>query len=233
MEQGEAGAGGTGDRAERLAADARASAEALLDWLGPRLDDAGHDRAPFGSSGAGRRGTSASDRPRQSAGPCSWCPVCALVAALRGEQPELTARLAEQAAGLVVLVRLLLEGHGTHHQHATSAPGAPGAPEPPRHRAPGGAPPEAGGDGGMQDGGTRDDGSTGPAEPPRPGDRPTGRRSPRPSPRLRSVPHVDEGPPAPPAPTPPPPAPGADRPVPRRLPDVQRIPVRRVPSDPC
>lgn len=212
------GSAGSGDSADRLAEGARASAEALLDWLGPRLDAAearagGRD----GGSDAGPPGTS---RAAQSAGPCTWCPVCALVAALRGEQPELTARLAEQAAGFVVLLRLLVEGHGT--RHATDRHG--GAPDP---DAPGPDTPDP----------DTSDQDTPDPEPPdpdasdqeAPGDRspgrPTGRRSPRPSPRLRSVPPA--GPPAPPAP---PPRTGT-----RRRPAVQRIPVRRVasPNDQC
>jgi hypothetical protein len=113
---------------ERLTQEARATASALLDWLGTRVDRGAGEGAP--------------SRPAQSAGPCTWCPVCALVAALRGEQPELTARLAEQASGLMALLRLMVQahqepGHGHGHQHpwpppgehpATPAAGAPPAP---------------------------------------------------------------------------------------------------------
>ncbi|HSK61972.1 MAG TPA: hypothetical protein VK935_23265, partial [Actinomycetospora sp.] len=102
---------------ERLTQEARATASALLDWLGTRVD-------------RGAAGEGAPSRPAQSAGPCTWCPVCALVAALRGEQPELTARLAEQASGLMALLRLMVQahqdpGHGHHHghEHAWAPPG--------------------------------------------------------------------------------------------------------------
>jgi hypothetical protein len=100
--------GGTeADRAarERLAREARVTATALLDWVGTRVDGAATTRAA-GTDGA---------RPRQSPGPCGWCPVCALVAAVRGEQPELTAHLAEQASGLLVVLRLLLQSHVHEH----------------------------------------------------------------------------------------------------------------------
>ena len=100
--------GGTeADRAarERLAREARVTATALLDWVGTRVDGAATSRAA-GADGA---------RPRQSPGPCGWCPVCALVAAVRGEQPELTAHLAEQASGLLVVLRLLLQSHVHEH----------------------------------------------------------------------------------------------------------------------
>ena len=91
-----AGPGDAHAAQERLTREARATASALLDWLGTRVDGAA---APAGS------------RPPQSPGPCSWCPVCALVAALRGEQPELTARLVEQASGLMMLLRLMMQAH--------------------------------------------------------------------------------------------------------------------------
>jgi hypothetical protein len=111
---------------ERLTQEARATASALLDWLGSRVD-------------RGAAGEGAPSRPAQSAGPCTWCPVCALVAALRGEQPELTARLAEQASGLMALLRLMVQahqepghGHQHGHQHAWPPPGEhPATPAPP------------------------------------------------------------------------------------------------------
>jgi hypothetical protein len=40
---------------------------------------------------------------------CASCPVCALLAALRGEQPELAGRLATHAAGLLAVLRAALE----------------------------------------------------------------------------------------------------------------------------
>ena len=40
---------------------------------------------------------------------CASCPVCAVIAALRGERPELAVRLAEHAAGLVAVLRAALE----------------------------------------------------------------------------------------------------------------------------
>jgi hypothetical protein len=108
------GPGGTeADRAarERLAREAREAATALLDWVGTRVD--------------GAAAADTSGRPRQSPGPCTWCPVCALVAALRGEQPELTATLAEQASGLLVVLRLMVQAHATGaHEHATHEHGA-------------------------------------------------------------------------------------------------------------
>ncbi|GAA4830501.1 hypothetical protein GCM10023201_17800 [Actinomycetospora corticicola] len=107
---------------ERLAREARETATTLLDWVGTRVEG---PRGPRPDGG---------ERPRQSPGPCSWCPVCALVAALRGEQPELTATLAEQASGLLVLLRLLVQSHATgahdHHAHPAPAPAAAEGPTP-------------------------------------------------------------------------------------------------------
>lgn len=40
---------------------------------------------------------------------CSWCPVCALAAAIRGEHHELLAVLAGHAATLLALLRQLLD----------------------------------------------------------------------------------------------------------------------------
>ncbi|MFC5140921.1 hypothetical protein ACFPK1_21985 [Actinomycetospora rhizophila] len=137
--------GGDAGRAaqERLTEEARATASALIDWLSTRVDAAaaGTHATPHGTphstphatpgptrTGRARLGM----RPPQSPGPCSWCPVCALVAALRGEQPELTARLAEQASGLMVLLRLMVQAHQEPaHTHA------PPPPAPDRTRGPG------------------------------------------------------------------------------------------------
>lgn len=46
--------------------------------------------------------------PGPSSGPCSWCPICALITALRGERPEAVARLGQHGAGLIAAVRELL-----------------------------------------------------------------------------------------------------------------------------
>jgi len=39
---------------------------------------------------------------------CGWCPVCAGMALLRGERPELAVRAAEHAAGLLAVLRTAL-----------------------------------------------------------------------------------------------------------------------------
>ncbi len=92
--------------AEESAADAaitelRALADALLEKAEPWL------RAEAASRGAGD---------------CGWCPLCALAAALRGQRPELTRRLAEQGAGWLSAVRALLEAHESPCSHRSAAP---------------------------------------------------------------------------------------------------------------
>jgi hypothetical protein len=43
---------------------------------------------------------------------CGWCPLCAALATLRGERPELTRRLAEHGSELLLALRTMLEQHG-------------------------------------------------------------------------------------------------------------------------
>jgi hypothetical protein len=50
---------------------------------------------------------------------CGWCPLCAVVAVVRGERPEFAARLIEQLGQLVALLRAVLADrwdpeHGFH-----------------------------------------------------------------------------------------------------------------------
>ncbi|HEY3262363.1 MAG TPA: hypothetical protein VGJ95_19205 [Pseudonocardiaceae bacterium] len=40
---------------------------------------------------------------------CQWCPLCSLIALVRGEAPELGGRIAEQATALLTTLRALLE----------------------------------------------------------------------------------------------------------------------------
>ncbi|MDL5156853.1 hypothetical protein [Actinomycetospora termitidis] len=234
------GAGGSteADRVarERLAREARETATTLLDWVGTRVEGA--------DGGA--------ERPRQSPGPCTWCPVCALAAALRGEQPELTATLAEQASGLLVLLRLLVQAHATGtHEHHAPAPD-PTFPDPTPGAAPAGWPSEWGTPTWTTDVPwetaphavfdpepvpARDDPADAADVDPRPADRPTGKRGPRPSPRhsLGDPTPADPRPadPTPAAAAPSPGGPTTTAPAPERARrGVQRIPVRRRPR-PC
>jgi hypothetical protein len=50
-----------------------------------------------------------SEPPDDAPQMCDSCPICAVIAALRGERPELAVRLAEHAAGLVAVLRAALD----------------------------------------------------------------------------------------------------------------------------
>lgn len=92
-----------------LAAELRALADVLIDRVDPWL-------ASLAAPGEGPSS-------------CSWCPVCALVAALRGERPELSRRWAEQGSALLEALRLLVAEHGSpqHAHHPGPARAGPAA----------------------------------------------------------------------------------------------------------
>jgi hypothetical protein len=105
-----AASGSCGDHS-RLSADLRAFALSVLDRLDPLL---------------ARLRTEPSSRIPEM---CASCPVCALLAAVRGEHPELAGRLATHAAGVLSVLRAALE-EGVPRAGGTQEPGPePDAPE--------------------------------------------------------------------------------------------------------
>ncbi|GEL25481.1 hypothetical protein PSU4_44350 [Pseudonocardia sulfidoxydans NBRC 16205] len=103
-------AGPTCDGHSGVAGEARALLAGLIDRLQPMLD----------------RYLGGPVTPSENT-TCASCPVCALVAVLRGERPELGAQLAEHASGLLAVLRAALdEGAG-----ATAPPGPPTGDEQP------------------------------------------------------------------------------------------------------
>lgn len=60
----------------------------------------GWARTTFGEGANARIATGGPD--------CEWCPVCQLVAALRGERPELTEKIVEAGSTLMIALRALL-----------------------------------------------------------------------------------------------------------------------------
>ncbi|QKV79306.1 hypothetical protein [Amycolatopsis sp. Hca4] len=96
----------------RLAEEIRLLAELVADKAAPWLEGvlaAGHGSFFSGGPGGeapGDHGTPEEAKADGSA--CGWCPLCAIVAVVRGERPELVARLAEQLAQLVALLRAVL-----------------------------------------------------------------------------------------------------------------------------
>jgi hypothetical protein len=87
-----------------LIAELRALTHLALERLEPMLERAAEAAA------------TAADPDDGEPGPygCTWCPVCALAALARGEQHDLVTLLAGQASALLVLVRALLDEHGSH-----------------------------------------------------------------------------------------------------------------------
>ena len=78
-------------------AEGRATSDA-----GRLLADAVHEwaRARFGDAGSAHIATGAPE--------CAWCPVCQLIAALRGDRPDVTDKLAAAATAVVDVVGSLL-----------------------------------------------------------------------------------------------------------------------------
>jgi hypothetical protein len=58
---------------------------------------------------------------------CTGCPICAVLALLRGERPELAVTVAEQLGGLLAVLRTALEEGDPAAAQPAPAPPAPGA----------------------------------------------------------------------------------------------------------
>lgn len=89
-----------------LGAELRAVAVLLLDRLAPVVE-----RARAGGP--------------QSAEVCASCPVCAVLALVRGERPELAVRLAEHASALLDVLVAALQETGSAARPEPDAPAAP------------------------------------------------------------------------------------------------------------
>ncbi|MDQ0380062.1 hypothetical protein [Amycolatopsis thermophila] len=88
---------GEGVTAASLAEEIRLLVEMVAERAAPWLD---------GVVAAGHGGTEATG---EGAGAdCGWCPLCAVVAVVRGEKPEFVARVLEQAAQVIALLRAVL-----------------------------------------------------------------------------------------------------------------------------
>ncbi|MEV6898313.1 hypothetical protein [Amycolatopsis sp. NPDC051372] len=111
----------------RLAEEIRLLVELVVERAAPWLEGlmaAGHGRdevhEPSHDTEPGAAGTAGFSG-------CDWCPLCAIVAVVRGERPEFAARLLEQAAQLVALLRAVLADRwepdeGVHMPGFTPAP---------------------------------------------------------------------------------------------------------------
>lgn len=93
-----------------LMAELRALAAAALDRLEPLLERAAEaaaavaDPVPADGEATAAGATTA----------CTWCPVCALVALVRGQHHDLLSLVATQLSALLALVRALLDEHASH-----------------------------------------------------------------------------------------------------------------------
>jgi hypothetical protein len=65
------------------------------------------------------------DDAAHSSGACQWCPLCQFVAMLRGDRPEVTARVAEAGTAVITAMRALLDAA----VDAGGSSGPAGAPE--------------------------------------------------------------------------------------------------------
>ena len=101
----------------RLTEEIRLLAEMVAEKAAPWLEGvvaAGHGSFFSGVPGGGAPGPGRSpggdsaDEAKPDGSACGWCPLCAIVAVVRGERPELVARLVEQLAQLVALLRAVL-----------------------------------------------------------------------------------------------------------------------------
>jgi hypothetical protein len=98
--------------ADRLGEEAVRLVAAVQDWA--------RERFPAGPDG--HRANSGAE--------CQWCPLCQLMAVVRGERPEVTARVAEAGTALAAAFRSLVD----------AAAAATAAPEPDDQRSAGPAP---------------------------------------------------------------------------------------------
>jgi hypothetical protein len=96
----------------RLAEEIRLLAEMVAEKAAPWLEGvlaAGHGSFFSGvPGGEAPGGYGPPDEAKPDGSACGWCPLCAIVAVVRGDRPELVARLAEQLAQLVALLRAVL-----------------------------------------------------------------------------------------------------------------------------
>jgi hypothetical protein len=109
----------------RLAEELRLLAELVVEKAAPWLD------------GVVAAGHGAPDEAKADGSACGWCPLCAIVAVVRGERPELVARVVEQLAQLVALLRAVLADRwepeqGVHMPGFRPAPRPADPREPPR-----------------------------------------------------------------------------------------------------
>jgi hypothetical protein len=119
---------GTGYDGASLTEEIRLLVELVVEHAAPWLD--GLVSAGHGSEQAKEHAEGVTP-----AGNCGWCPLCAIVNAVHGEQPEFAVRLMEQAAQLVALLRAVLADRW-EPQDGVHLPGFHPVPSQPASRPP-------------------------------------------------------------------------------------------------
>ncbi|MGW5718886.1 hypothetical protein ACWEVP_22130 [Amycolatopsis sp. NPDC003865] len=102
----------------RLAEEIRLLAEMVVEKAAPWLE------------GVVAAGHGDPDQAKADGSACGWCPLCAIVAVVQGERPEFVARLLEQLAQLVALLRAVLADRWEPDE-GVHMPGFRPAPRPP------------------------------------------------------------------------------------------------------
>lgn len=102
----------------RLAEEIRLLAEMVVEKAAPWLE------------GVVAAGHGDPDQAKPDGSACGWCPLCAIVAVVRGERPEFAAKLLEQLAQLVALLRAVLADRWEPDE-GVHMPGFRPAPRPP------------------------------------------------------------------------------------------------------
>nr|WP_206025235.1 hypothetical protein [Rhodococcus sp. 14C212] len=107
-------------------------ADAVLDRLEQTVQRFAEPAPPPTRPAPGATTEDPAAAPASAASDCSWCPLCAVAAAVRGEPHELLTRLATQIAALIALLRDLLArylpspGPGPDGPGPQTPPPAPG-----------------------------------------------------------------------------------------------------------
>ncbi|MFD4368836.1 hypothetical protein [Rhodococcus sp. NPDC058521] len=116
------------DEHAQLVAELRALTETVLDRVEPLLRKAADPSRPEGHDPSDERvGSAAGEAPDSGSG-CSWCPVCAVAALVRGEQHDLVTLVASQLSALIALLRQLLDEYWPRNEPEPDGPG-PAEPE--------------------------------------------------------------------------------------------------------
>lgn len=96
----------------------------LLETLAHRAEEFLHG---LGADGDVTDGRAPREDGSEAATSRENCPMCAVLAVLRGERPELTSTVLEQLAALLAVVRRALDEHGRQAGHSGATTGRTGA----------------------------------------------------------------------------------------------------------